>query len=605
MRPHGTILIPVDLSEASVPALRFAQDMAKSYEARLVLLHVVDEAPAIWRFGWPGATRASSSPNHDAVDSSFEKWLASVGADRLPHERRIAAGGAGAEIVRVARELPADFVVLATHGNTGLQARFMGGTAYQVLRAVRCPVASIKPPGFGDVLLRMWEGIQLFGDSDEAAEEIHRHATFPPATILHPTDFSEASQHATRVAARMASHTGARLVVLHVDHDHPLPDVTEKLAQVGMQVEAMGAAPPQTVTRRGDPSSEVLRESIHCTADIVVMGSEGIGGLSVLSVGSTAARVVRQASCPVVTLRADTSLREIDREFRKVYHTLSVATLRTSDDEEQGSPGIDDLVRSAGSEYFLGFYTRTGFVRALEEYGIMQDLRNLGYRDLRPSFDLSDSFDHVFRIHSGPSDDRDHLLIEATLRPGTIEVPVDSPDAADTRFPVLVALWLCMQHPKGEFSARKPPMPDQVYPGLGLGREMLEIFVLIAQRLGKTALVNRPMHLHNARYYHHKFRFLDPRMEGRLAAILRDTDGVSMADASWALHLGFLRDLRTGEAVRWEGREQVFPMCDDLRAYFESREYRRAVWATAIEERFEIDWDQFERRASQPPASRD
>ena len=601
MRQNGIILLPVDLSDASVPALRFAQAMAASYDARLVLLHVIDEAPAIWRFGWPGH-RTTPEPTQSGgdIDAAFVGWVASVCPDGLAHERVVATGGAGAEIIRVARELPADFVVLATHGNTGVQARFMGGTAYQVLRGVRCPVASIKPPGFGSMLLRMWEGIQLFGDNDEAADGVRRDKTFPPAKILHPTDFSEASHNATLVAARMAGHTGAELTVLHVGVDAPDgEDIEEKLEQVRLQVEAMGGGTPRLLRRRGDASSEVLRESIEGSADLIVMGSEGIGGLSVLSVGSTAARVVRQASCPVVTLRADLSLREIDRAFRKVYASLSVATLR-AEDEPESMGDIEDMVRSPNSELFLGFYTRAGFVRALEEYGILQALRDRGYEDLHPSFDLSDPFEHVFRIHFGDSGDRDHLLIEASLRPGTIELPNTALDEKVQRFPVLVVLWLCMQNPRGEFSARKPPMPDQAYPGLGLAREMLELFLLIAERLGKEALVNRPMTLHNARYYHHKFRFLDPRMEGRLAAILRDTDNVTLADASWSLYLGCLNDAKTGEALRWEGKEQVFPMSDPLKAYFESSDYRREVWATAADERYEIDWERFKDRASQP-----
>lgn len=605
MRPNGTILLPVDLSDASLPALAFATAMARSYNARLVLLHVVDQAPAIWRIGWPGIQKPDGSPTVEEAEAALGRWLASVGDVDVPHDRKVVAGGSGSEIVRVARELPADFVVLATHGNTGIQARFLGGTAYQVLRGVRCPVASVKPPGFGSAFLRMWDGIQLFGDNDEAAREVRRDAAFPPSIILHPTDFSEASRHATGVAARMAGHTGATLAVLHVvregGQDHDDAHVEEQMDQVRLHVEAMGASSPRLVVRKGDPGAEILREHVKQAADVVVMGSEGIGGLSVLSVGSTAARIVRQAACPVVTLRADTSLRDIDRAFRKVYASLSVATLRAEDELGDGDQGLDDLLRSPESEYFLGFYTRAGFVHALEEYGILQALRDKGYRDLRPAFDLSDPFEHVFRVYDGEQQQRDHLLVEMALRPGTIELPVEAPGSEATRFPALVVLWLCMQDPRGEFSARKPPMPEQAYPGLGIGREMLEILVLIAERLGKKALVNRPMHLHNARYYHHKFRFLDPRMEGRLAAILRDTEGVSLADASWAMHLDCLLDATTGEPVRWEGKEQVFPMNEPLTAYFEGADYRREVWATALEERYEIDWKRFEERASAPP----
>jgi nucleotide-binding universal stress UspA family protein len=593
MRTNGIILVPVDLSEASVAALEFGRSMAKAYDARLFILYVVDDVPAIWGLRWP-PSRREKVPTTGEVEEQVHLWLGTLGLGLEDADVIVTAGGAGAEVVRVARELPADAVVLATHGNTGIQARFLGGTAYQVLRGVRCPVVSVKPPGFGAMLLRMWDGVQLFGDKEENAKRLERASVFPPKLLLHPTDFSEASHHATMLAGSMAGQMGAALSVLHVSRGDE--DVDARMQALALQAEAMGASPPRIVCRRGDPASEILREAVEGSADLVIMGSEGIGGLSVLSLGSTAARVVRQASCPVVTLRADTSLQEIDRAFRKVYASLSVAALRTPDEDDLG---VDGLFRSQGSDLYLGYYTRAGFVHVLEQYGILAALRDRGY-DAAVSFDLTDSFEHVLRIHESGMEDRDHLLIELALRPSVIELPGQKGGEAK-RFDVLLALWLCMQHPRGTFSARKPPMPDQAYPGLGLAREMLELLVLMVERLGKQALVNRPMHLHNARYYHHKFRFLDPRMEGRLAAILRDTADVSLADASWAVQLGCLMNVNTGEPLRWEGKEQVFPMCEALQAYFDDPAYRREVWTTAIEERYEIDWVQFKERASRPP----
>jgi nucleotide-binding universal stress UspA family protein len=593
MRTNGIILVPVDLSDASVAALEFGRSMARAYDARLFVLYVVDDVPAIWGLRWP-ASRREKVPTTGEVEEQVRLWLGTLGLGIEDADVMVTAGGAGAEVVRVARELPADAVVLATHGNTGIQARFLGGTAYQVLRGVRCPVVSVKPPGFGAMLVRMWDGVQLFGDKEENAKRLGRASAFPPKLLLHPTDFSEASHHATMLAGSMAGQMGAALSVLHVSRGEE--DVDARMQALALQAEAMGATPPRLVCRRGDPASEILREAVDGGADLVVMGSEGIGGLSVLSLGSTAARVVRQASCPVVTLRADTSLQEIDRAFRKVYASLSVAALRTPDEEELG---VDGLFRPQGSDLYLGYYTRAGFVHVLEQYGILGALRDRGY-EVAVSFDLTDPFEHVLRIHESGMEDRDHLLIELALRPSVIELPGQKGGEAK-RFEVLLALWLCMQHPRGTFSGRKPPMPDQAYPGLGLAREMLELLVLMVERLGKQALVNRPMHLHNARYYHHKFRFLDPRMEGRLAAILRDTADVSLADASWAVQLGCLMNVNTGEPLRWEGKEQVFPMCEALQAYFDDPAYRREVWTTAIEERYEIDWVQFKERASRPP----
>ncbi len=602
MRQNGIILLPVDLSDACVPALRFACAMARCYDARVELVHVVNEAPAIWKLGWPQRF-GESAPTVNEAERAFDEWLDEHGPLGIRFERRVVVGAPGFVIAREAKKLPADFLVLATHGNMGLQARFVGGIANQVLRVVRCPVASIKPPGFGETLLRMWEGIKLFGNREDAVQGVKRTSSFPPRKIIHPTDFSEASHHATQLAARMAKHAGAELNVLHVAPKEDLSasriDRAEKMDEICLQVEAMGGICPKLKTVQGDAASEIIRESASQSADLIVMGSEGIGGLSVLSVGSTAAKVVRHASCPVITLRADTSLAKIDRKFRKVYESLSVATLRSFDEEK--SLSLEDLVGESEPEHFLGFYTPKGFTHALEQYGMLKALRNRGFEDLNTTFDLSDPYEHTFRVHFGGQEDREHLLIEATLKPSVIALPKTDSGEEGGRHPVLVASWLCMQNPLGSFSPCQAPMPNQQFPGLGLGREMLELLLLIAERLGKSALVNHPMHLHNACYYHHNFRFLDPRVEGRLTAILRDTSDASLADASWALQLGCLMGPEPGVALRWKGREQVFPMSDELKAYFESPAYRRQVWATAAEEKYEIDWDQFRAKASGSP----
>ncbi|MCU0689993.1 MAG: universal stress protein [Polyangiaceae bacterium] len=613
MRHNGVILVPVELSEASREALCYALQLARHYEARLVLLHVVEAVPAVWTAGTSSAPSAAAE-SRPSLEQRFEAWLEGEETEGVELEKRIEQGTPGATIARVARDLGADLVVLLTQGITGLQAWFLGGIAHRVLRSVRCPVVSIKPQAPRPGLMRLWEGLQRLGSGEPEPEEgATSGPRFPPTTILHPTDFSEASGPATNLAARLAGATSARLVVLHVvarspaasedgpDGSDGTTDPATALDHVRWQAEAWGAGMVTTILCEGHAWSQILQKVGECGADLIVMGSEGIGGISVVSVGSTAAKVVRQARCPVVTLRADTSLQKIDEAFRKVNASLSVATLRMADDDDAGGDLFGQLFGERGAEHFLGFYTQKGFTHALEEYGILQMLRDKGFERLQVSFDLSDAFEHTFRVHFDDTQDRDHLLIEATLRPGTVELPPSDPPDGPRTFPVLVVRWLCLQNPRGGFSARRPPMPDQTYPGLGMGREVLELLVLIAERLGKAGLVNCPMQFHNARFYHPMFRFLDPAVEGRFAALLRDTSDVTLADASWAMHKGCVDDCKRGTPAKWEGHEQVFPIAAELRRHFDSTAYRRESWAVASFEQFAIDWDRYVQRLGMAP----
>ena len=127
-------------------------------------------------------------------------------------------------------------------------------------------------------------------------------------TILHPTDFSERSGYAFRLACSLARDRGARLIVLHV---MPVPLVQEKrFYQEEMSAELNRLRAPDSQIQvehrleEGDPATQILRIAQETGCDLVVMGTHGRTGLDRLIMGSVAEEVVRRASCPVVTVKA-------------------------------------------------------------------------------------------------------------------------------------------------------------------------------------------------------------------------------------------------------------------------------------------------------------
>jgi nucleotide-binding universal stress UspA family protein len=140
----------------------------------------------------------------------------------------------------------------------------------------------------------------------------------PIKTILHPTDFSDCSQDAFRLARSLTRDQGARLIVLHVTS---VPDLAYKgygapgsplLAEeyrrkVRQDLERLQPPDPQLGFERrleeGDPVTEILRVAAEAGADLIVMGTHGKTGLRHVLMGSVAEQVVRKAPCPVLTLR--------------------------------------------------------------------------------------------------------------------------------------------------------------------------------------------------------------------------------------------------------------------------------------------------------------
>jgi nucleotide-binding universal stress UspA family protein len=136
-------------------------------------------------------------------------------------------------------------------------------------------------------------------------------------TILHPTDFSEPSAFAFKLACALARDHGARLVVLHVLEVPaavgaaegpfvPVPAVDwEALQEKLRRLQPPDpAVPVEHRLVEGYAASRILRLAEEVKADLIVMGTHGRRGLGRLLMGSVAEQVVRKAPCPVVTVKS-------------------------------------------------------------------------------------------------------------------------------------------------------------------------------------------------------------------------------------------------------------------------------------------------------------
>lgn len=134
-------------------------------------------------------------------------------------------------------------------------------------------------------------------------------------TILHPTDFSERSALALRLAGSLARDHGARLIVMHVAVPPtaiavegvalPPPAVDLKLLRAQLQQvrpdDAQLSVEHHLV--EGEAAAEILRLAAETHCDLIVMGTHGRTWLSRILMGSVAEQVVRKAACPVLTVK--------------------------------------------------------------------------------------------------------------------------------------------------------------------------------------------------------------------------------------------------------------------------------------------------------------
>jgi nucleotide-binding universal stress UspA family protein len=223
-----------------------------------------------------------------------------AGGSGVPLAAEVIEGGPARTIVERASTLPADLVVLGTHGRGGFERLVLGSVTERVLRHAPCPVLTVPPRA---------------PDAIPAWPILYKR-------ILCAVDFSPSSSKALSYAASLAMEADAHLSLLHVV-ETPVPALEPVLTsgsglgplEQELRASALrrlrGSLGDDTRTycdvheavTTGKPYREILRYAEQETVDVIVMGVHG-GVAGALAFGSTTNNVVRAAPCAVLTLRA-------------------------------------------------------------------------------------------------------------------------------------------------------------------------------------------------------------------------------------------------------------------------------------------------------------
>lgn len=144
MSGYQHVLIAVDLSEYSATVAQRGVEIARHFNARLSLLHVVEFIPV------DPAGEALLPPPVDleselleSARQRLEKLAEDTGLSAVP--RHVEAGSIKAEIIRVASEQQADLLVLGSHERHGL-ALLLGSTEKSILHTAPCDVLAVRLP---------------------------------------------------------------------------------------------------------------------------------------------------------------------------------------------------------------------------------------------------------------------------------------------------------------------------------------------------------------------------------------------------------------------------------------------------------------------------
>jgi nucleotide-binding universal stress UspA family protein len=295
------VLVPIDFSTVSIQIIETAKRLAHRFDPSIHLVHVHH-----WQY--PGDFMGSLMPV-GKVRVSFEKHR----RKRLAEELKMVAQahslspdlvhpleGASAfhEICRLAQQIPADLIVMPTHGYTGLRHVLLGSTAERVVRHSPCPVFIVR----------------------EKKQRSKTGRGLSISTILVPLDFSSSSRQGLQYAIGFANEFGARMILLHAvylgyiysSEETAIYDIPglQKAARENAEHQMrklirtvnFGSAKFETMFTEGSPVQDICAFAKDHDTDLIITSTHGLTGLKRVLIGSIAEKVVRHAPCSVLVV---------------------------------------------------------------------------------------------------------------------------------------------------------------------------------------------------------------------------------------------------------------------------------------------------------------
>ena len=265
-------------------AADYAIALAKNYEARLTLLHVV-EPVALMGYEVPVNVADLTASMASSARTELAKICKRAEGKGVRVESMIRTGNTDLEIARIIKSGKANLVVMGTHGRRGFERWFVGSVTERLLRRTSVPLLTM-----GNTKSRV------------APAAIRR--------ILVATDFSAGTSDAINYAFSIAQECQAKVTLLHVLNDISadvsgryreglMQSIRERLEKL-VPAEARIWCEVDTRVETGLPGRRLLSILKSGKNDLLVMNIHGKRMLERVMIGSTAEHVLRGAAIPVL-----------------------------------------------------------------------------------------------------------------------------------------------------------------------------------------------------------------------------------------------------------------------------------------------------------------
>ncbi len=295
-RQINTIFCATDFSKLAEEVVAYGITLAKEFNAKLVVCHVVD-FPTVSMYG--EAVTGPIEHQNRFMDYAKSEISRLVGNEPIDSQALVTLGNTTEEISRLVVEFKADLVITATHGRSGLKRFFLGSVTERLMRTLTCPLLVLR------------------GAEDGSESKFQK---FPFKRILVGCDFSSDSDLAFKNSLSMAQEFESELHMVHVVEPSGYKDLFKMPAEQGEKFkqdlfdmikgrlksmvpdEALNWLTLQTHLLVGKPYAEIIRYAEINDIDLIALGIRGHGMVEDILVGSTTDRVIRRAPCPVLSI---------------------------------------------------------------------------------------------------------------------------------------------------------------------------------------------------------------------------------------------------------------------------------------------------------------
>jgi nucleotide-binding universal stress UspA family protein len=271
----GIVLCPIDFSQLTSRELDLAVQVCEAFGSRLVLHHNVSAISPGFSKAWEWDREHQN--REPSVDEAQERVNALL--RQLPNgvhaEAVVTRGPLLTTVLALARELPADLLLLGTHG---CSTEEHASLSERIIDQAPCPVLTIRDPG----------GLPTFRLKAEAGGELPR--------LVVPTDFSPSAGKAVAYAATLARQLPLRLDLLHVSKT---PDTAAVLETLDDLVPSDLRDRVECHVRVGRAEEEIEAFLREVEPEMVVMGTHGQSFWRRLSGRDVARVLLHDATCPV------------------------------------------------------------------------------------------------------------------------------------------------------------------------------------------------------------------------------------------------------------------------------------------------------------------